>query len=161
MRTHRATTQGRPVSSDIVSHIYQYDDPRRRATDSPFDQDDERQRLAIELEILKGIDPDKTRLYIHGVISTSVIAMLTVIGITIVRPTQDNTALIATVLGVLGPVIAGLMAAVGQEVLKTWNGKMTEAMADRLQAHRTAARLQGRLDPRTPRPGQRPQNEPE
>ena len=122
----------------------------RRYTDPVLDLGDERQRLAEDLEFVRGASSDRTRQYIAGVVMTCILAVMSVVGITIIRPTQDNTALIATLLGVLGPVIVGLMAAIAQQIQKSVNGRMTEL----LLAHRAAARLQGRQDPRTPRPGQ-------
>lgn len=49
-------------------------------------------------------------LVIHAVVTINFVAAAAIIGILFLRPNQDNTPLIVTILGFLGPTIAALLA---------------------------------------------------
>jgi len=124
-------------------------DYRRRYTDPPLDIEAERRRL--QAEIGNSRPEDRTKLYIIGVVTTCFIAMVSVVAVTIVRQTADNTAIYALIIAFMTPIIGGLMAGIANEMKHKVDGRLT----DLLLAERAAARLQGRQDPRTPRPGQK------
>jgi hypothetical protein len=88
-------------------------------------------------------DPEnRTGLYVAAVVALSVLAIATVFGIYVVRPDRDNTALMVTVLGFLGPPIMGFLAAAIREVHLAFNSRMSELLVTTARA----ARAQGQLD---------------
>lgn len=69
-----------------------------------------------------------TGIYVGAVVVLSIVGMLSVIGVLIARPTQDNTAIIATILGFLLPTVSALLAAAVREVKVTIDGRMSELL---------------------------------
>jgi hypothetical protein len=87
-----------------------------------------------------------TKLFVTAVMGLSALAILSILVIFIVRPDRDNTALVATVVGFLLPLVTGFLAASFQQMHNAVNSRMTQLMV----LVRAAAHAQGQLDAALP-----------
>jgi len=86
--------------------------------------------LAAEVIRLKSTQP-VGQLATLFVVSTVVLAVLTVaavVGITMARPDKDNTSVIATIVGVVTPILVGLLAAAIQQVHLAVNSRLSQLL---------------------------------
>jgi len=84
----------------------------------------------------------RTTIYVWGVVAICVLAVGFVLGVVFLRPEKDNTALIATVFGVLVPVIAALLAAAVQQVHLAVNSRLSQL----LELTAKASKAEGKLE---------------
>ena len=89
-----------------------------------------------------GARKDNTGILVAATISLAALAVVSITTIFIVRPDRDNTALIATLLSVLVPLMTGLLAAAVQQVHLAVNSRLTQLL--RMTAEKS--RAEGRLD---------------
>jgi len=69
--------------------------------------------------------------YIVAVVVMAALGVLAVVAITLIRPDQDNTALLATVIGFVAPTTFSLMAFMkAQETKLSVNGRLDALMAN-------------------------------
>lgn len=67
-----------------------------------------------------------TRLLVQGIIGLCTLCVGFVLGISFLRPTQDNQSMITTVLGVIVPAITAMLAALGFRIYHMMNSRLTE-----------------------------------
>lgn len=105
--------------------------------------------LEAELEELRHVideaaEParnDHTNLFVGSTIVIAVLGVGAIIVIFLARPDKDNTALIATVISLLVPVMTGLLAAAVREVHAAVNSRLSQL----LQVTAAKARAEGVL----------------
>lgn len=68
----------------------------------------------------------KTTLYVVSILVLCVLTVVFVLAISALRPTDDNTSLIVTVVGVIVPVIMALLAGAVQETSRVTAGAVQE-----------------------------------
>ena len=109
----------------------------------------EMERLLEENRRLKDVVPvgNKTTVYLWVVVILCVLAVAFVVGITIVRPDKDNTALIAVGLGVVVPVLTALVAATIQQVHLAVNSRLTQLLKLTAAASRAEGKAAGLMMP--------------
>ena len=86
---------------------------------------------------------DRSRLYMVGVLSVCLLAVVFVLVLTYMRPDHnDNAMLITTMLGVFTPITVGLLAGALRENHLATNSRLTEL----LELTAKDARAEGKLD---------------
>ena len=83
----------------------------------------------------------RATIYVVAIVLLCIGQLSFVVGITIVRPAADNTALIATSLGFIVPVVGALMAGAVQQVHLAVNSRLTQL----LELTATSAKAEGKL----------------
>lgn len=96
----------------------------------------------------------RTTTYVAAIVVLCAMATVFVLSITFLRPQADNGTLIASVLGLIVPVVMALLAAAVQRVSTAVNGRLTEL----LEVTARNAHAEGKLAMRAEKA---PQREPE
>lgn len=85
-------------------------------------------------------------LFVAAVIGLSVLAIVAILTIFLVRPDQDNTALVAIVLGFLVPLVSAFLAASVQQVHLAVNSRLTQLVQLTAKSSRAEGQLVGQGD---------------
>jgi len=95
------------------------------------DIDEQIERLKNQLEDDSLGEParkDHTNLLVGSTIGLAVMAVTAIVLIFSVRPDKDNTAIVATLLGFLVPLMTALLAAAVQQVHAAVNSRLTQLL---------------------------------
>lgn len=71
---------------------------------------------------------DHTNLLVGSTIGLAVLAVTAIITIFLARPDKDNTAIVATLMGFLVPLMTALLAAAVQQVHQAVNGRLSQLL---------------------------------
>lgn len=71
---------------------------------------------------------DHTNLLVGSTIALAVLAVIAIITIFTIRPDKDNTALVATLMGFLVPLMTALLAAAVQQVHAAVNSRLSQLL---------------------------------
>ncbi len=88
-----------------------------------------------------------TNLYVAAVVFLAVVALVAIIVIFLTRPEKDNSALIATVLGFMLPLVSAFLAAAVQQVHLAVNSRLSQLLILTARASRSQGRLEGQNTP--------------
>ena len=80
-------------------------------------------------EPLVPLPANKTTLYVACVVVLCVLCGAFVITITMIRPEKDNTSIVTSVFGIVGPVILALLAGAQQQTHLAFNSRMSQLLA--------------------------------
>jgi hypothetical protein len=80
---------------------------------------------------------------VFGIIALCFLTAAFVVSITMLRPHDDNTALIATVAGLNSTVVLGLLAATVQQVHLAVNSRLTQLLELTAKSSRAEGKLEG------------------
>jgi len=86
----------------------------------------------------------RVKLYIHAIIALCALAVTFVMGITAIRPDTDNTAIIATGLGLFTPIVAALIAQALKENHDAMNSRLTQLLELTAKASTAEGKLAGK-----------------
>jgi len=87
--------------------------------------------------------------YVIAVVAMVALGVLAVVAITIVRPDQENTALLATVIGFIAPTTFSLLAFMkSAETHQSVNGRLDALLAHARQAAHEQGMAEGRAEGR-------------
>lgn len=84
----------------------------------------------------------RVTIYIVAILVLCVLTVACVMGLTFLRPADDNVPLIGIVIGVFSPIVAGLLAAALKENHDAMNSRLTQL----LELTKTSAHAEGKLD---------------
>lgn len=75
-----------------------------------------------------GLRKDHTNVLVAATILLAIVAVSAIVTIFLVRPDKDNTALVATIMGFLVPLMTALLAAALQQVHTMVNSRVTQLL---------------------------------
>lgn len=93
---------------------------------------------------------DHTNMLVVATIFLAVLAVVAIIIIFLVRPDKDNTALVATLMGFLVPLMTALLAAAVQQVHAAVNSRLTQLLRVTAAKSRAEGILAQKLAETTP-----------
>lgn len=82
-------------------------------------------------------------IYVVAIVLLSALGSLSVVGIALIRPDQDNTLLITSILTFLGPTIASLLAFAIRDIHKSVNSRLDQLVASTGREQRAEGIAQG------------------
>lgn len=117
-------------------------------TDERATLDDEIADLRAQLETYEdeAKEPeriDHTNMLVGSTIALAVLAVAAIVTIFIVRPDKDNTAMVATLMGFLVPLMTALLAAAVQQVHAAVNSRLTQLLRVTAAKSRAEGRAEG------------------
>lgn len=80
--------------------------------------------------------------YVVLIAFLSAIGLMSIVSVILFRPDQDNTALIATIIGFLTPICGTILAIMVKDIHTDINSRMTEL----LNLTRSSAKAEGKLE---------------
>lgn len=93
------------------------------------------------------VQPPSNTPYLVAVVIMLLMTLGTVMGILLIRPGQDNTQLIATVVGMMVPTIAAILAFMkSQETHLSVNSRLDDFMTEHAARAKTEGLIQGAAD---------------
>jgi len=86
--------------------------------------------LASENVLLKGGMPvgKRATMYVMAILFLCTLTVCGVLGVILLRPDKDNTAILATIVGITSPVLVALLAASVQQVHHAVNSRLSQLL---------------------------------
>ena len=91
----------------------------------------------------------KSQFYLTTILILSMTGVISIVILSVVNPTKDNTIIIATILGFLTPTILSLVALMVKDTHDLTNSRMTELLELTRKSSKAEGKLEGSILPET------------